>query len=517
MLKDSGENGMNNARHREDFTQYDTARRHGNACFMYSHYNDLWLGVLSEGNRFLASGHHQHHQGNGYFSLTCNKQKEDDNRFPRCEKITKTSCTFDRLDPAIKAPRVVIVGAGIAGLSAAHRLHQCGIRDVVILEAANRLGGRAYTCTFEGHSVDLGAQWIKGATIANPVFNLASQEKLLLIPTDLVKPFRGTFIHSDGTPVPDEIRDKSARIYRTILCHVKELYGDPDETAIHLDNSIWTFIMKHIELETSGMGAAEAEEVKNVLSAMMNCLKSSLGADLRDVPVDLHACSRPCLGGDTYLRDGFQSVVEAMANVVPKESIKLSQEVCSIKWANTSHEEGRVVVKTIDGNAYNGDYVIVTVSLGVMKDRHEKLFCPMLPDRKVEAIERIAFGNINRVYLLYDKPFWIKGEGTLRICWSADELADADKWVRSIGLIEEAPGHPKALMFSIGGPSAICVEQLSERCIARDVTNLLHLALNEPSLPTPNKIMRSSYVLQTSCILFDTINAVQLCLQAAAA
>lgn len=43
------------------------------------------------------------------------------------------------VDPCKPEPTVVIVGAGIAGLSAAHRLQQCGIGNFTILEATDRL------------------------------------------------------------------------------------------------------------------------------------------------------------------------------------------------------------------------------------------------------------------------------------------------------------------------------------------------------------------------------------------
>ena len=42
-------------------------------------------------------------------------------------------------------PRVIVVGAGMAGLSAAHSLVNGGIGDVVVLEARDRIGGRICT------------------------------------------------------------------------------------------------------------------------------------------------------------------------------------------------------------------------------------------------------------------------------------------------------------------------------------------------------------------------------------
>ena len=89
----------------------------------------------------------------------------------------------------------VVVGGGMAGLSAAEELCRAGLRcscvvtsdlsppafisSVRLLEAAPRLGGRAYTTTHGEAVLELGAQWLHGACAANPVFNLAARHGLL--------------------------------------------------------------------------------------------------------------------------------------------------------------------------------------------------------------------------------------------------------------------------------------------------------------------------------------------------
>ena len=54
---------------------------------------------------------------------------------------------------------VVIIGGGLAGITAARDLQQRGLRTVVI-EANDRLGGRTYTIEDEGCKVELGGTWI---------------------------------------------------------------------------------------------------------------------------------------------------------------------------------------------------------------------------------------------------------------------------------------------------------------------------------------------------------------------
>ncbi len=45
----------------------------------------------------------------------------------------------------------------------------------------------------------------------------------------------------------------------------------------------------------------------------------------------------------------------------------------------------------------NADAVLVTIPLGVLKDCATKMFEPKLPDWKLDAIQRLGFGNLNKV------------------------------------------------------------------------------------------------------------------------
>jgi len=52
--------------------------------------------------------------------------------------------------------RIVIVGAGLSGMSAAARLIENGFQDVVVLEVENRIGGRIKSIPASGGFIDLG-------------------------------------------------------------------------------------------------------------------------------------------------------------------------------------------------------------------------------------------------------------------------------------------------------------------------------------------------------------------------
>ena len=95
------------------------------------------------------------------------------------------SCATDRVP---RKSKVLILGAGMTGIKAAEVLQSHGIKDFVILEGSNRIGGRLHSAKLRsGHSVNAGAQtvnqggnWIaglegRGNNSENPIWTLAKR------------------------------------------------------------------------------------------------------------------------------------------------------------------------------------------------------------------------------------------------------------------------------------------------------------------------------------------------------
>lgn len=55
--------------------------------------------------------------------------------------------------------KIIIIGAGAAGFAAASKLISNGFKNVTILEAENRIGGRVHTIPYGKNVLDMGAQW----------------------------------------------------------------------------------------------------------------------------------------------------------------------------------------------------------------------------------------------------------------------------------------------------------------------------------------------------------------------
>jgi predicted NAD/FAD-dependent oxidoreductase len=70
---------------------------------------------------------------------------------------------------------VIIIGAGVSGLAAAKRLQERGI-SYLILEGSHRVGGRLCSKSWNGATIELGANWVTGCVKQNPIYQLAVEE-----------------------------------------------------------------------------------------------------------------------------------------------------------------------------------------------------------------------------------------------------------------------------------------------------------------------------------------------------
>ncbi|KAH0706905.1 hypothetical protein KY289_011981 [Solanum tuberosum] len=112
-------------------------------------------------------------------------------------------------------------------------------------------------------------------------------------------------------------------------------------------------------------------------------------------------CNFP--GDEITIAKGYSSVVESLASVLPPGLIQLGRKVSKIEW-QLENSDGNKPVKLqfSDGSVMYADHVIVTVSLGVLKQglrEDSSLFSPPLPKFKTEAISRLGFGVVDKVFL----------------------------------------------------------------------------------------------------------------------
>lgn len=137
---------------------------------------------------------------------------------------------------ASTCPKVVVVGAGIAGLTAAHRLQEQGV-DVEVYEARNRVGGRISTVTIDGVVAELGAQNITDGGEIENVGRLIKEFELETIGEKVLL----THSYFDGEK------------FIPVLKLLREKQFKPHELKSHLEAA-----------------AAQAHNMKEVLDSLLN-------------------------------------------------------------------------------------------------------------------------------------------------------------------------------------------------------------------------------------------------------
>lgn len=162
--------------------------------------------------------------------------------------------------------KVIIIGAGIAGLSAANALLSNGINDFKILEARNRIGGRIISIEVGSQRIELGANWIHGV-LGNPIFELAMHHNLISI---LQTPQNRKVIAlvENGKQVPFELLQEIYEAYLIFLKRCEEYFlcefSPPDDIF-----SVGAHIKLEIDLYLKSISNKEEKHLKEII---FNCL-----------------------------------------------------------------------------------------------------------------------------------------------------------------------------------------------------------------------------------------------------
>lgn len=111
-------------------------------------------------------------------------------------------------------------------------------------------------------------------------------------------------------------------------------------------------------------------------------------------------------GRHTMVVGGYQSVARGLARLPAPLDIQHKAAVKRIEYTpDGSSGPARITLE--DGKIVDADYVVNTIPLGVLKHGNVE-FQPPLPPWKTQAIERLGFGVLNKVILVYKEAFWDK-------------------------------------------------------------------------------------------------------------
>ena len=109
-------------------------------------------------------------------------------------------------------------------------------------------------------------------------------------------------------------------------------------------------------------------------------------------------------GQHTMVIGGYQGVARGLLQFPTPLDLRTNFPVKTIKYDSEGFTRG-ASIECEDGSIIEADGIVCTVPLGVLKQGNVS-FEPPLPPWKTEAIDRLGFGILNKVVLVYDKVFW---------------------------------------------------------------------------------------------------------------
>ena len=336
------------------------------------------------------------------------------------------AASFDDGSPEIPAgivgdvQRVLVIGAGIAGLTVANALAHAGV-DCVVLEARGRVGGRLYTADLDGSPVDLGGSWMHHP-IGNPVRGLRRMVGVECRPGNPL-PILAAFDCSTGLWLsrcgprgePDR---SSSRATSQALGRAAHPVG-----AVRLG--------RRGDRGVSGHDRARGEALRRARQG----LRASVEADAAGAAEQQSLqwlWTQDEYGGD-YFGDlpegGYASVVDAMA-----AGLDVRQD-----WpvARVDLTDGGVAVTAASGETETGSHVVVTVPLGVLKN-DLPTFAPPLPPERADAVHRLGFGRYEKVALKFDEPFW-REAGWSHLVLFPPDVDEPASWVFDLDAFAGVP------------------------------------------------------------------------------
>ncbi|KMU75960.1 lysine-specific histone demethylase [Coccidioides immitis RMSCC 3703] len=375
-----------------------------------------------------------------------------------CVSISKNPCPTKRRRRR-EGPTIVVIGAGMAGLGCARQLeslfqHYDGDTapaKVIVLEGRKRIGGRIYSHPLQSlkpgtlvpnlrPTAEMGAQIIVGFE------NGASNADTLLL--DEVA--GATKTQTLGAVMDEAIRQ----------CH-KWLPLTPKD-------------MRLLNWHYANLEYANAA----------NLGKLSLAGWDQDMGNEFEGEHAQVIGG-------YQQVPRGLWSHPSKLDVRPNKVVTKISYKVNGSPNGKARIYLDDGEVITADKVVLTAPLGVLKSK-SITFSPPLPAWKTGAIDRLGFGTMNKVILVFEKPFWdVERDmiGLLREPAVPESLSQAD-YASSRGRFYlfwncmKTSGLPM-LIALMAGDSAHHAEALPDSEILHEVTSQLRNIFKGTAVPDP--------------------------------
>lgn len=359
----------------------------------------------------------------------------------------------------------VIVGAGVAGLTAARLLQDAG-RTVVVLEARDRIGGRVHTDRTDG-VVDLGASWIHGVdgspvAAAAEAFGMRTVE--FTVGSFQVDSRPIAYHGPDGRPLSAEETRAFAADVHAVDAVLPDIIAASRPTASYRD-------VTDEALSRQGWSAERTQRVREYLE---HRAEEQYGAWIEDLAA--HGLDDDAIEGDEVVfPDGYVVLPERLAEGL---DIRLEHLVTRVDWSDDG-----VWVRTSHGD-FSGDTTVITVPVGVLQAGTMEIV-PPLPPVNAEALGRLRMNAFEKVFLRFPTRFWEDGVYALR------QQGPEARWWHSWYDLTALHDEPLLLTFA-AGPAAAATRDWSDAEVQASIMAQLRRLYGD-GIPDPIGMRRTAW------------------------
>ncbi|XP_028412400.1 polyamine oxidase 6-like [Dendronephthya gigantea] len=363
---------------------------------------------------------------------------------------------------------VLILGAGISGISAANYFNNNGNKNFLVLEAQDYIGGRLKNRTVGNSTVSEGANWISFVEEGdkNPILKLADILKL-------------TRYQSDYNDIAVRNAIDNDTNFKAVMAELdaaaEKVKKDKEKILLHHDLPLSSSLADAGWIADTPLKSAIEwfyYDYENAISAKLTSTRSftqSNGGEIIDSVVTD--------------RRGYALIVQYLAKNFT-DKIRTGQAVRGINYTNNG-----VAVQTNDGSVFTAKYALCTFSTGVLADRKFVNFVPELPSWKRRAINNIPMGYFTFVIVRFEHVFWEDNEYLLdagRIRAKFPVIFNRNK--RGI-----QPGS-NLFMFVATGDDAVRTEMQPQNTTVQEVMETLKGMYPDVNIPYPTDVVVSKWV-----------------------
>ncbi len=390
---------------------------------------------------------------------------------------------------AFESADVIIIGAGLAGLTAALNLEMEGV-STIVLEAENQVGGRVRTYDLPVGPINAGGEVI-GPYYAR-IRDLAFRLDVPLFPAR-DRPPMGCYVNGALVASGDwstSVTNKTQGVERDVQPGSLEFYYLSNNNPLP-DVESWTdFANARLDIPLAQYlkenGASEeALRLINVTINVFDMSTSSALAYLRDIKrmmwgiEDTSNINRSTYGSSAQdgftshkVQGGTQRLTEAMAAAL-KGQLNLGKMVRSIDMAKDS-----VDLQTADGSRYRGKFVVSAIPFTALRNM---TISPGFEGSQFDAIQDSTHSNSLRVFLEVTEPFWDNDIGEPGLY--------TDTLIERVFALTNETGEIIALESWINGKAAYQLDSLPTDAVGKLIVDTL--ARIRPASKGKVKVMKA--------------------------